>query len=192
MSYPNRSDVSFPESSGIVSLIEVKNHLSLFSDDTFDAYLAEIIIAATTHAGTFIGQALEVMGVIDYYGSWDNRLTLSQEYIDTIESVSFYGSENEIVAVSPSEYMTDTSSELAAVVFTTPQSSALSGDIANPVQVAYNSLYVNATENRAIKQAVLIIVADLFKDRETDTEGGSTRSHLTAERLLAPYRRMRI
>ena len=190
--YPNRSDVSFPESSGIVSLLEVKDHLSLFSDDTFDAYLAEIIIAATTHAGTFIGQALEVMGVIDYYGSWDNRLILSQEYIDTIESVSFYGPDNSIVAVSPSEYMTDTSSELAAVVFTTSQSSALSSDIANPVQVAYNSLYVNATENRAIKQAVLIIVGDLFKDRETDTEGGSTRSHLTAERLLAPYRRMRI
>ena len=190
--YPNRSDVSFPESSGIVSLLEVKDHLSLFSDDTFDAYLAEIIIAATTHAGTFIGQALEVMGVIDFYGGWDSRLILSQEYIDTIESVSFYGPDNSIVAVSPSEYMTDTSSELAAVVFTTSQSSALSSDIANPVQVAYNSLYVNATENRAIKQAVLIIVGDLFKDRETDTEGGSTRSHLTAERLLAPYRRMRI
>ena len=192
MSYPNRSDVSFPESSGIVTLLEAKSHLSLFDDNTFDTYLGEIIIAATTHAGTFIGQALEVSVVVDYYGAWDSRLVLSQEFIESVAAVRSYGPDNVVATVSPSDYLVDTSGSQAAVVFTKQQSSALSGDIANPVQVEFNSLYVNATENRAIKQAVLIILADLFKDRETNTEGGSTRSHLTAERLLAPYRRQMI
>ena len=192
MSYPNRSDTTFPESAGLVTLLEAKNHLSLFEDTTFDAYLAEIIIAATTHAGSFIGQPLDVMVVIDFYGAWDTRLILSKEYIDSITAVRYYAPDNTVVVVPTNDYLVDSSSEEAAIVFTTPQSAELSGDISNPIQIEYSSWFVNAAENRAIKQAVLILIGDLFKDRETNTEGGSTRSHLSAERLLAPYRRQRI
>jgi hypothetical protein len=188
MAIPNRSNVTFPASSGIVTLAEAKQHLSLFSDDTFDSYINDIIVAATIHAGTFIGQSLEVEGVIDYFRSWESRLILSHEYIETIAAVRAYSRNKGLIVVSPSDYMIDSSGFRAAVVFTTPQTTDLSTSITNPIQVEYSSLFVDAAENRAIKQAVLIIVGDMFKDRETNTEGGSTRSHLTAERLLAPYR----
>ena len=186
--YPQRSDVEFPASSGMVTLAEAKEHLSLFTDNTFDDYINDIIIAATIHAGNFIGQSLEVVGVIDYFRGWDSRLVLSHGNIESVTAIRSYNPDMGLVVVPPREYVVDSSSEQAAVVFTTPQSSALSEKIANPIQVSFNSLFVNATENRAIKQAVLIIVADLFQSRETNTEGGSTLSHVTAERLLAPYR----
>ena len=192
MAYPNRSDVIFPETAGVVTLLEAKSHLSLFDDNTFDTYLSEIIIAATTHAGSFIGQPLDVMVVTDYYHTWDNRLILSKEYIDSVTAVRYYNPANSLESVPTNNYLVDQSGEEAAIVFTVPQSAELSAAISNPIQIEYSSWHVNAAENRAIKQAVLIIVGDMFKDRETNTEGGSTRSHLTAERLLSPYRRQRI
>ena len=190
MKKPIKSEVQFNLSAGVVSLQEVSDHLSLFGDTTYNAYLTRLIVVASTFASNFIGESLESSTIVDYYNGWDARLELSKRFADSspAPSVTYYNALNTVSTLATTPII-DGSGEKAALVYTTAPSEALSTQITNPITVTYSTSALNIAEGQAIKQATLMIISDLFHDRADNIEGSRSKAHITAERLLAPYRR---
>jgi len=190
MKKPIKSEVKYSLSAGVVSLQEVSDHLSLFGDTTYNTYLTRLIVVASTFASNFIGESLESSTIVDYYNGWDSRLELSKRFADSrpAPSVTYYDSSN-VVRTLTTASIIDGSGETAALVYTAAPLVALSTQITNPITVTYSTSNLNTAESEAIKQAVLMIISDLFHDRADNIEGSRSKAHITAERLLAPYRR---
>ena len=191
---PDHTEVTTPASVGVVTLAEVKDHLQIFgtsSDTTYDDYLKNLILAADKHASDIIGQSLSRTEYTDSYSGWDARLMLSATQIDAKPVVRYYDGDNTLRTVAAADFFLDESAAEKAVVFTTTQTAILSKHVANPVQAVYDSVYLSASSQSAIKQAVLMLIADLFEQRESMTSEKSVMSYLTAEQLLLPYRTSR-
>jgi len=190
MKKPIKSEVKYSLSAGVVSLQEVSEHLSLFGDTTYNTYLTRLIVVASTFASNYIGESLESSTIVDYYNGWDARLELSKRFVDSRPApcVTYYNAENSVKTLSVTPVI-DGSGETAALVYTAAPLVALSTQITNPITVTYSTSNLNTAESEAIKQAVLMIISDLFHDRADNLEGSRSKAHITAERLLAPYRR---
>jgi len=190
MKKPIKSEVKYSLSAGVVSLQEVSDHLSLFGDTTYNTYLTRLIVAASTFASNYIGESLESSTIVDYYDAWDARLELSKRFADSrpAPSVTYYDTANAVKTLTTS-LIIDNSGESAALIYALSPSAALSTQITNPITVTYSTSNLNTAESEAIKQAVLMVISDLFHDRADNLEGSRSKAHVTAERLLAPYRR---
>ena len=190
MKIPNKSVITFSPTSGVVSLTEVNDHLSLFGDTTFDDYLTRLIAVASVFASNYIGESLETSTVVDYFDGWDSRLQLSERFVDLTPTpiISYVNNLNTPTTLSTTNYI-DRSGEHVAVTYSAVPSAILSINASNPISITYGSSNVDKGGSEAIKQAVLMIIQDLFNDRADNIEGSRSKAHVTAERLLAPYRR---
>jgi len=190
MKKPSKSEVTSSQESGAVSLQEVSEHLSLFGDTTYNEYLTRLVVVATTFASNYIGESLESSTVVDYFKTWDERLELSRRYVDSRPDpkVTYYNKSNLLKTVQASPIV-DSSGEHVALVYTAVPTFDLSTQITNPIMVTYDTSNMDKASSEAIKQAVLMIVSDLFHERADNIEGSRSKAHITVERLLAPYRR---
>jgi uncharacterized phiE125 gp8 family phage protein len=191
-----------------IDLDQAKSHLREDSDD-FDDQIDAFIEAATSYAdgpGGYLGRAL-----IDQ--TWDLYLDAfpctkweGSRRVDTIEiplpplievSGVFYldgsGAEQTFTA---SSYTVDTASEPARIVLKSGSSWPTVQAAANAVRVRFRAGYIDQTVSPAIdavpgtiKAALLIMVADLFYNRESTVVGESVaRIPWSAEALLRRHR----
>lgn len=188
MAVPTRTVKTEPVGGSLVSIGEVRDHLSLFGDTTFDTYLNRLMIVATDHIGDSIGQSLDSQSITDYYRRFDRRLWLSQRSLSGLPIVNYTDAENMAQILSSDEYILDASTENPAIIITGTIPSTLSRDIGNPVNVTYAVVNELLEDQESVKQAILLIIGDMFKHRENDVDAGLTRNTVTTERLLRPHR----
>lgn len=160
-----------------VSLTEAKEYLRVFSLDE-DDLIASLIEAAREWAETHTEKAIVEQTVIAYYDAPSRRLELPLGNATALTSVT-NGSE----AVNAKLLVGNPS----VVEITADSLPAATGE-SQSVVVTYTAGYTVAPLR--IKQAILLLVADMYENREAQVVGQTISQNQTLERLLFPVREL--
>ena len=171
-----------------ITLDEVKQHLGLFSTE-FDIELTRIINAASEWVNNILGETVGDTTFQAFYSRLNERLFLPHKFVTTLSSVSYFDTTGTLTAVPATDYVFDVTSEYPSVVFTGGNRST-SANHRNPVDIQYLAGLPTAQYTDKVRQATLIISADMFENKETQTQGGRGVAYITASRLLGPIKKV--
>lgn len=195
-----------PPTTSPVSLIEAKRQCRILpEDDTFDAELAVLIDAATSHLdgkdGVLGGVCLEPQQwelVLDY---WSDVIELPIGPVLSVDSISYLDTDGLLQPLSGSSFSTDLASSSAYVVRNTEASWPTLLDAVNAVRVRFTAghrgtgsgdSYVSAVP-AALRQAILLLVGHWFVNREAVATGTiATELPMAVKSLIQPYQRWRL
>lgn len=182
-----------------VSLALAKKHLREVDDDNDD--LIGLYLAAATEycdgAGGFLGRALLDQTwelVLDEFPSGEDlEIKIPLPPLIEVVSIKYDDSAGVEQTIDDGDYTVDNVTEPGWVLPRSAWPSAL--DAVNSVRVRFRAGYVNAdspVEPRvpsAIKNAILILMAENFRNREASVIGASiAKVPWSAEQLLRRYR----
>ena len=172
-----------------VSLTEIKQHLNIY-DDSDDVYLSHLLDAATAAANNYVGEFIGETELISYYSEFAS-LQLPYEYVSEVVSVSYMNEDGNSQIVDKNSYLLDTTSTTPNVKLKKTYSwpADVSSDYDNPVSVTFICSLGRTNMTASSVQAILMIAAELYKNRENSTEVNSNKIPFSAERLLDRVRR---
>lgn len=183
-----------------VSVQQVKHHLRIDHSDE-DAGVEGYLQAAIDHVERTTGRLLRVATVTQTFDgfpngrdwSGDNRihhdryLQLDRSPVISVTSVK-YLLNDVLTLIDSAEYRFDAVREPArlepAVGFTWPVPDLVDGS----VQVIYQAGYATGAVPKAIKQAILLYVGAMYRDRESTTGERRDALPMGVDDLLNPYR----
>lgn len=167
---------------------------------TEDAVFEALIEAAVSHLDGYSG----ILGRCMVTSSWEQdfegwpadsclRLPLPDVAAETVEIT--YRDEDDVEQTLPADqYEVLEDARGACITFRKAFSApALFDDTRRPVTVAFNAGYGDPEDvPAALKQALKLIVGDLYENRENTVVGDVrvTQMPIAADRLIAPYRRV--
>jgi uncharacterized phiE125 gp8 family phage protein len=166
-----------------VTLADAKAHLKLDTADE-DTLLAALIAAARARAEWHTGRALVSQSWVLKLDTFPSNLIaeIPLPPLQTVTEVAFTAPDDLRTVQPPASYRVDTACEPGRVIFAqTPQQLRAS----DAVEIAFSAGYgAAAAVPLAIRQAILVILADLYSHRgDEDAICGPQ-----AQALLAPYR----
>lgn len=171
-----------------VTLDEAKEHCRVY-DAAEDFGLSTRISAARRWCEHFtfrqFVEATWLLG-LDHF---PRRFLLPKPPLLTVEELSYVDGDGATVVMDPSDYRVDTIGEPGVVepVYGTSWPSARR--VSGSVRVLFTSGYGAAADvPEDIKAAILILTADLHKEREDTVVGASVATIDAAKRLLWPHR----
>jgi uncharacterized phiE125 gp8 family phage protein len=172
-----------------ITLAEAKAHLRVVSADE-DALISSLVLAARERAEIYTERALlqqtwEVS--LDVFPTGDIRLPLLP--LLSVVSVKYYDTDGVEQTLDVSEYYEDAKSKPARIV---PVSNwPATKDRPNAVTITIEAGYGETADKvpQVIKQALLLMVGDMYENREETVVGTIVSTlPLTADRLLRPFR----
>lgn len=176
-----------------VTRTEAKSHLRVdISDD--DTLIDGLIAAATQYVENFTGRALVERTLRADLPYFCDSICLPHRPIIAISSVKYYDT------ASPSVLQTLSSSVYSLSQGVVRRNYGASWESTYPradaVQIQYTAGYlstaspkdVDAPVPRALKQALLLVVGDLYENREGKIVGLMHSDNPTVHMLLQPYR----
>ena len=176
-----------------VSLAEAKAHLRVdFTDD--DTLISALIDAATAHVDGYTGilaRALVTQTWRQDFCDWpgDRVLRLPLAPVASVESVKYFDAANVETTVAESgNYALLEDARGPYIKFTSDFAApALYDERDDRIRVTFVAGYGDPSDvPAAIRAAVLLIVGDLYKNRDA----GETAPNAAATALLTPYRRV--
>lgn len=176
-----------------VSLAEAKAHLRVdFTDD--DTLISALVDAATAHIDGHTGilaRALVTQTWRQDFCDWpgDRVLRLPLAPVASVESVKYFDAANVETTVSESgNYALLEDARGPYIKFTSDFAApALYDERDDRIRVTFVAGYGDPSDvPAAIRAAVLLIVGDLYKNRDA----GETAPNAAATALLTPYRRV--
>lgn len=159
-----------------VTLAEAKLYLRI-DDNAEDTLIEALISSAREWAETNTNKAIVAQTVVAYYDKPERTFELP------------IGN-----AVALTSLTNDGDAVTARLLFGNPSTVEITGDLPYPanerqsVVITYTAGY--ATVPKRIKQAILILVADMYENREAQVIGQSVAENSTLERLLFPVREL--
>lgn len=193
---PNSYRVTGANTSPLVTLAELKTHLNLFGDTSYDDYLTRLLLAGQQAAENYIG---EYIGGTDIQASWAtfSDLTIPHRHIADVNSVSYLDFDNTFVTIPSTDYVVDLTGYNPVVRATRASggwpTSSLSVDYSNPITVDYEAELNEELQSEALVQAILLYCSGMFSNRENYVLNEVVnRLPLASERLLAPLRRISV
>ena len=175
--------VTIPATTSLVPVADLKTHLLLFGDTSYDTELQDILLTAESFVSDFLG---------DFLSSTTVRINLPV-FSDTVLPhknptnlrVAYWDQDDLEAPFSPSHYTLDTSADYPRIVFkTTP--SGTSTTTTNKGLITYETALSPIPAK--IKHAVLLIAAELFENRNNSSEKKMEKVQLTAMRLMQSLR----
>lgn len=176
-----------------VSLAEAKAHLRVdFTDD--DTLISALVDAATAHIDGHTGilaRALVTQTWRQDFCDWpgDRVLRLPLAPVASVQSVKYFDSANTEITVSETgNYALLEDARGPYIKFTSDFAApALYDERDDRIRVTFVAGYGDPSDvPAAIRAAVLLIVGDLYKNRDA----GETAPNAAATALLTPYRRV--
>lgn len=180
-----------------VSLVEMKAHLRVtFSED--DTQIGYLINAAHKYVEQYLGRALITQSILAKADGWPVQarssgfeIVLPRPPLQTITSITYVDVNGTTQTLSTSLYTTDIVSEPGRIVSTYNATWPTTRSIANAVSIiyvcGYGSTYTSVPE--PIRQAIKMLVADWFRNRETNVLGTIVDElPMGVMALLNPYR----
>jgi uncharacterized phiE125 gp8 family phage protein len=178
-----------------VTLAEAKNHLRVDSDDE-DTFIEALVTAATAHLdghSGVLGRALVTQTWRQDFDGFSDALRLPLFPVASITHVKYYDADNALQTLSSSVYSLFVDGGGAYVALAPDQEWPSSYSRVDAVAVTYVAGLAVGSVPMPIKAAILLMVGDLYANRET-AQVGSVASKIpmstTVDALISPYRRV--
>lgn len=172
-----------------VTLAEAKTHLRI-TDDAEDAIVALYLAAAVANIDGKLGR----LGRALVTQTWElvcdrlpyGAIELPLGPLQSVVSIKYRDASGDEQTLPPSYYAVDTASDPGRVspIGNWP---ATTGEVVIRYVAGYGGL---ASVPAAIKAAILLMVGDLYENRETSIVGATRVDNPTVDSLLFPYRRL--
>ncbi len=169
-----------------VTLTEAKAHLRV-SDTADDTYITAIIKAAREQAERFVNGAIVTQTLTGKLDQFFNEISLPSGPIAGITSISYIDTDGETQTVDSSIYTLDAPQRRILLAYNQEWPDTRCQK--NAVTVVFTAGVAVADVPQSIKQAILLLVGEMYENREETVIGVSaSRLSLTAERLLQPFK----
>lgn len=178
----------------LVTLQQAKDHLRV-DEAVEDSVIDPLIKTARQYVEAFTDRALITQ-------SWDLILDEFAEIIlmpkaplQTVTQIQYLDTAGDQQTLASTEYKADTASHPARIVPAWGKSWPLTRDEINAVEIRFVAGYGDNAEDvpSPIIQALLLIVAHLYENREATSNGPELKDlPLGARELLMPYRKLRL
>jgi uncharacterized phiE125 gp8 family phage protein len=175
-----------------VSLAEAKAHLEV--DTThYDTLISAMIASATEHLDGYtgvLGRAIMTQSWRQDFAGFGGRLSLPIHPVESITSITYYDENNAQQTLATSVYELQTDALGPYVALKPNQTFPGTYSRADAVSVTFDA---GADEAPApIKAAILLMVGDLYRFRETAQAGATSavQTSTTVDALIRPYRRI--
>jgi hypothetical protein len=175
--------VTIPATASLVPVADLKTHLLLFGDTSYDTELQDILLTAEGFVSDFLGDFLATTTVRKNIVAFGD-IELPHKSPTNIV-VSYWDTSNTAQVWPSSNYVVDTSDVYPVIIFNT-NPSGFSTKFANKGFVTYDTVLDPVTAK--IKHAVLLIAAELFENRNNSSEKKMEKVQLTAMRLMQSLR----
>ena len=172
-----------PATTSLVPVADLKTHLLLFGDTSYDTELQDILLTAESFISDFLG---------DFLSSTTVRINLPV-FSDTVLPhknptnlrVAYWDQDDLEAPLNPNKYVVDASADYPRIIFKTPPSNTTS-TFTNKGLITYETAL--SPISAKIKHAVLLIAAELFENRNNSTDKKMEKVQLTAMRLMQSAR----
>lgn len=168
----------------IISTAVAKLQLRLEASYTAEDTLIGIYIqAAIDAAENYINGSIQAKTLVLKLDAMPEKVVFAQHPVRSITSITYYDVDNNSQTLSTSDYHLETLNEKEnTVVFDETYNTY---DRPDAVTITASIGYANeAAVPKAIKQALLLMISDMYERREDRAEVNSTAAHA----LLRPYR----
>lgn len=171
-----------------VSLAEAKEHLRVLHSDE-DAYITSLITTARIWAENFQRRRFLTTAETWYFDGWPsgNYITLPYPPLQSVTGVYYTNTSDVESTFATDNYDVDTNSEPGRIMLKYNKSwPTATLRPMNPIRVPFETGYGDVSNDvpMDVRNAILILVGDLYEHRETVIMG-TTVSHLkTVENLL--------
>lgn len=173
-----------------VTTDEAKDHVRADHDDD-DTLIGTLITAARQQAELYTGRSF-INTTWDYsLPEWFDVARLPRSPLSSVTSVKYYDANNTQQTLSSSYYLVGTNGDPGIVSLADGYTWPTLYYRPHPITIRFVAGYgaTAAYVPQAIKQAILLMVGDLYANRESIVVGTvSSRIALTAQALLGPYR----
>lgn len=146
-----------------VTVEELRNHLLLFDDTSYDTELGGLILTAQRLLADEIGEYPASTTIQQTFRFFGNQLDLAHKNISTILSVQYYDQANTLINIPNTDYIFDNTSRFKKILFPTSQEQQLSSVYPYPVLVNYIAEMDPVPPT--IEQAILTCAAEMWKYR---------------------------
>jgi uncharacterized phiE125 gp8 family phage protein len=179
-----------------VTTAEAKAHLRVTSSDD-DTYIGVLIQAAREMAEVYMNRAIVTQTIAAVYDEFKPTMKLPFGGCTSIVSITYLDDDGQSQTASTSLYGVDTVRTPAVVYLKHGQEWPSTYAQRSAVTVTYLAGAIPAsgspTENNVparIKQAILMMVADLYENREAQTAGYKVETNPAVQSLLYPLRQL--
>lgn len=150
-----------------VSLAEAKAHCRVLHNEE-DALITGLIEAAVSMVEDYCGRALLQQTWRLTLDEFDDRIVLPRGPVQSISNFTYLDAGGASQTVSSGLYKLDLDADPQAILLERKAQWPALGDFAVPVSITYDSGYAKAGDvPAAIRQAILMLVATWYRDRET-------------------------
>lgn len=175
--------VTIPATTSLVTVADLKTHLLLFGDTSYDTELQAILLTAEDFISGFLEDFLVSTTVrMDLVAFGDTTLYHKNP---TGVVVSFWDINNTAQVWASSNYVIDTSSTYPTVIFSS-NPTGLSTKFANKGYITYATALTPVPAK--VNHAVLMVAAELFENRNNASEKRMEKVQLTAMHLVQSLR----
>ena len=175
--------VTIPATTSLVPVADLKTHLLLFGDTSYDTELQDILLTAEGFISDFLDDFLVSTTVrMNLFAFGDTTLDHKNP---TSVVVSYWDTNNTAQVWASSNYVIDTSDVYPTIIFSA-NPTGLSTKFANKGYITYSTALTPVPAK--IKHAVLLVAAELFENRNNSTDKKMEKVQLTAMRLMQSIR----
>ena len=184
-----------------ISLDEAKRHLRIDIDETdHDDYLQDLIVVARHQVEMITWRKLFTQTWYAYLSGWPHRnyielpfgnlQSVTPEVIDGVSGIKYIDADGDEYAWTSDEYIVGTDYQHGRITladgYTWPNETLYPS---NPIEIVFVCGYLLVTDvPPQIKQAMKMIMSELFENRETSLIGVSFQEMDTVNNLLSNFR----
>lgn len=177
-----------PPTADPVSLAEAKAHCRISGSDE-DGLLAGYLMAARSHAETYLGRALATQTLqLALDGDWPcDRIALPRPPLQSVTSITYSDTAGATQTLAADQYRVDSTAHQGFIERAYGVTWPAVRDQARTIVVTYVAGYTQIPE--PIRAAILLLVGHFYENREAVIVGQApTELPLGVDSLLFPYR----
>lgn len=178
-----------------VTLTEAKDHCAIVSGSADDAYLTALIAAATAYAEQYTSRALEVTQyTLALDGFCSSAIVLPRTPLISLDSVAYVKPDNSSATMDLDDVLVEDYEELTVIRPAFSKHWPASRGYYSDVTITFTAGYaqdgspLESMVPAGIKQAILIMVNEMYDQRADTVLGMSVEKIGLANALLNPYR----
>ena len=170
-----------------VTAENLRNHLLLFGDTSFDTELGAIILVAQKLIADEIGEFPSSTTIRQPYNSFSKFMPMRHRFITSISQIQYYDSDDTLQTLSTDDYLFDEIGADKRVIVTNIPTGALSSNYPTPIYIDYIA-GMDPVPN-TVEQAILICAGELFKNRENTNDTQQYLNVISGSSLVGNLRR---